>query len=106
MAGPLAKRQHLQSDRRQNQKKILLPRNVPIPLRQTPHGSRKKLLHRRLPSKIQTHAKLQRPLPHGLRLTRPTRGKRSNKKQQPPKNLDRKMHTDDERPAKPDGLLL
>lgn len=106
MAGPLAKRQHLQSDRRQNQKKILLPRNVPLPLRQAPHGPRKKLFHRRLPSKIQAHAKLQRPLSHGLRLTRPPSRKRGNKKQQPPQNLDRKMHTDDERPAKPDGLLL
>ena len=67
MAGEVGRIEYIQGKRRQEQKEILLPGDVPLPQRELPaHGARKELCDRRCNSKIQEDAGLQCALSNGL----------------------------------------
>ena len=71
---------------------VLLPRDVPVPLRPDPHGARPQLRHRRRDHPVQAHARVQRAPPDGLGRLRPPRRERGDRQRRAPGRLDVREH--------------
>ena len=77
---------------------VLLPRDVPVPVRPHPHGARPELRHRRRDHPLQADARVQRPAPDGVGRLRAPRRERRHRQRRAPGGVDVREHRHHEGP--------
>jgi len=106
VAEGLGGRQAVQGDRGARSAQVLLPRDVPVPVRPHPHGSRTGLRDRRSAGPLQVDAGLQRAAPDGLGRLRAARRERGDRERGAPRGVDLREHRQHAHPAQAHGHLL
>ena len=95
---------HLCSQNRPGARKILLPVDVPLPLRAAAHGARAQLHHRRRHRPLPADARQKRAATDGLGRLRHARRKRGDEPPGCPRHLDLQQYRLHEKPAESAGL--